>query len=180
MGRAIEVPVTPSVLRWAIDESGYDPEHIAHAVGVSSAVLKQWASGDSKPSLTHVRKLASKLHRPFAALLLPAPPESRRLAVEFRHPIGDQRELNPSERRHLRRAYRFQEILSWLVQELEIDKPETPSATVGDDPVLVASRTRDVLGISMTDQQGWATPSVAFDQWRAALERTGHLVFFFR
>lgn len=179
MGRATEVPVTPSVLRWAIEESGYDPEHIAHAVGVRLAVLEQWASGDSKPNLTHARKLASKLHRPFAALLLPAPPQSRPLSVEFRHPIGDQRELNPSERRHLRRAARFQEVLSWLARELEIERPRTPSATVDDDPVLVANVTRDVLRISTTNQKAWATPSVAFDEWRAALERTGHLVFLF-
>src|SRR5713101_4165303 len=145
MGRATEVPVTPSVLRWAIEESGYDLEHIAHAVGVRLAVLEQWASGDSKPNLTHARKLASKLHRPFAALLLPAPPESRPLPVEFRHPIGDQRELNPSERRHLRRAARFQEVLSWLARELEFDKPQTPSANVDDDPVSVASVTFEVI-----------------------------------
>ena len=180
MGRAIEVPVTPSVLRWAIQESGYDPERIAHAVGIPLAVLKQWASGDTKPNLTHVRKLASTLHRPLAALLLPAPPESRRLPVDFRHPIGDQRELNPSERRHLRRAARFQEVLSWLAGQLEIDKPaRIPSATVKDDPILVASGARDALGISTADQKAWATPSVAFDEWRAAIERTGPLVFLF-
>lgn len=179
MGRAIEVPVTPSVLRWAIEESGYDLEHIAHSVGVRLAVLEQWVSGSTNPSLTHARKLASILHRPFAALLLPAPPETRRLAVEFRHPIGDQRELNASERRHLRRAARFQEVLSWVARELEMDTPRTPSATIHDDPAAVASVTRDVLGISTMDQKRWATASVAFDEWRAALEHTGHLVFLF-
>jgi Zn-dependent peptidase ImmA (M78 family) len=179
MGRTIEVPVTPSVLRWAIEESGYEPEHIAHAVGVSLAVLEQWVSDGAKPTLTQARKLASKLHRPFAALLLPAPPESRRLIVDFRHPIGDRRELNPNERRYLRRAARFQEVLSWLARELEIERPKTASATVNDDPSLLANATRNVLGTSMADQKGWATPSLAFDEWRAALERTGHLVFLF-
>ena len=179
MGRAIEVPVTPSVLRWAIEESGYSAEDIAHAVGVRLPVLEQWASGDSKPTLTHARKLADKLHRPFAALLLPAPPESRRLSVEFRHPIGDQRELNPNERRHLRRAARFQELLSWLARELEIGSPRTPVASVDDDPVSVARVARDVLGITTTVQKRWASPSAAFDEWRTALERTGHLVFLF-
>jgi Zn-dependent peptidase ImmA (M78 family) len=179
MGRATEVPVTPSVLRWAIEESGYSTEDIAQAVGVRLSVLERWVSGEQKPTLTHARKLASKLHRPFAALLLPAPPESPPLPVEFRHPIGDRRELNPNERRHLRRAARFQEVLSWLARELEIERPRTPLASVDDNPVLVANAARDVLRITTTDQKGWASPSVAFDEWRTALERTGHLVFLF-
>lgn len=179
MGRATEVPVTPSVLRWAIEESGYDPEQLAHAVGVDLAVLQKWISGGSKPNLTHARKLANKLHRPFAALLLPGPPESRPLAVEFRHPIGDERELNPWERRYLRRAARLQEVLSWLASELKLEGPQTPSATVEDDPVNVASITRNILRISTTDQKEWASPSIAFDEWRSALERSGHLVFLF-
>src|SRR5882724_672480 len=110
MGRSVQVPVTPSVLLWAIEQSGYDPEHLAHEIDVPASVLKQWVSGEQRPTLTLARKLASKLHRPFATLLLPGPPEGRRLAVEFRHPAGDQRELNPSERRHLRRAARFSSI----------------------------------------------------------------------
>lgn len=79
------------------------------------------------------------------------------MSVEFRHPIGDQRELNPDERRCLRRAARFQEILSWLAGELGSDKPRTPSATVKDDPVEVASATRGFFGISTTEQKdrGW-------------------------
>jgi len=179
MSRGIEVPITPSVLRWAIEESGYDAEEMAHAAGVALAALNEWVSGDRKPSLTQARKLASKLHRPFAALLLPAPPEARPLPVEFRHPMADQRDLNPSERRYLRRAARFQEILSWLAIELEIEKPRMPSATVNDDPVEVATAVRQVFGISTKDQKAWSTPAIAFDGWRTALETSGYLVFLF-
>ena len=179
MSRGIEVPVTPSVLRWAIEESGYDAGEVAVAAGVALPVLNKWVSGDRKPNLTQARKLASKLHRPFAALLLPAPPEVRPLSVEFRRPMADQRALNPSERRHLRRAARFQEILSWLATELEIEKPRTFSATANDDPVEVAAAVRQVLGISTTEQKAWSTPAVAFDRWRAALEASGYLVFLF-
>lgn len=179
MGRPIEVPVTPSVLRWAIDESGYDPEHLAHELGVPVASLEQWASGDARPTLTHARKLASKLHRPFAALLLPAPPESRPLPVEFRHPAGNPRGLTPIERRYLRRGARFQEMLSWLVRELGIDRPRTPLVSVDDDPAFAARATRDLLGITTAAQKGWTTASAAFDEWRTALERSGHLIFLF-
>lgn len=179
MARSTEVPVTPSVLNWAIEQSGFSIEDIAHAVGVRPAVLQEWISGASKPGLTHARKLATKLHRPFAALLLPAPPEGRPLAVDFRHPIGEQRELNPNERRYLRRAARFQEVLSWLARELGTDGPQTLLASLNDNPILVASTARDILRVTADDQEGWESPSVAFDEWRTALERTGHLVFLF-
>jgi transcriptional regulator with XRE-family HTH domain len=89
--------VTPSVLRWAIDQSGYKTDDLAHAIGVQSSAVEAWASGNTKPTLTEVRKLASKLHRPLATFLLPAPPAARPLSVQFRQPTGHERELNPSE-----------------------------------------------------------------------------------
>jgi Zn-dependent peptidase ImmA (M78 family) len=179
MGRSVQVPVTPSVLSWAIQDSGYDPEHLAHEIDVPVSVLKKWVSGEDRPTLTHARKLASKLHRPFATLLLPAPPEGRPVGVEFRHPGGERRDLDPSERRHLRRAARFQEILSWLAGELELEKPRTPSATFNDDPALIAKATREVLKVPATDQKRWPNASIAFDEWRNVLERTGHIIFLF-
>jgi Zn-dependent peptidase ImmA (M78 family) len=179
MSRATEIPVTPSVLRWAIDESGCSREDVARAIGVDLPVLDLWASGEGRPTLSHARKLASKLHRPFAALLLPAPPENRRLSVQFRHPISGRRELNANERRYLRRAARLQEILSWLAKGLQVETPRTPFASPNDDPVSAATVARDVLGIRPSEQKGWENASAAFDEWRKALESVGHLVFLF-
>ena len=179
MSRTTQVPVTPSVLRWAIKESGYEPEQVAHHVRVDPEILDEWASGKSKPTLTQARGLASKLHRSLAALLLPSPPERKPLTVEFRRPIGDERELNPAERRHLRRAARFQELLSWIARELQMEASQTPLASIDDDPDSVAGRVRTLLAITTHDQKGWTSPSEAFDQWRLSLERTGHLVFLF-
>src|SRR6202167_1948820 len=147
MSRATEIPVTPSVLRWAFDESGCSMEDVARAVGVDPPVLDLWSSGEGRPTLSQARKLASKLHRPFAALLLPAPPENRRLSVEFRHPLSGRRELNANERRYLRKAARLQEILSWLAKGLQVEKSRTPFASPDDDPISVAASARDVLGI---------------------------------
>jgi Zn-dependent peptidase ImmA (M78 family) len=179
MGRAIQVPVTPSVLQWAIDESGYSPEDVALAAGADVALLERWVSGHSQPTLTQARKLASKLHRPFAALLLPSPPERQQPRVKFRQPLDRQRSPNPAERRFLRRASRFQEILSWIQAELEAKEPSLPSASTEDDPLPVAVEMRRRLGIPMTDQMKWSSASAAFDEWRLALERVGVLVFLF-
>lgn len=179
MSRGIPVPITPSVLDWAISESGYSHKEIADAIGVSIETFEQWKSGDPKPTLTQARKLATKLHRPLASFLLPSPPHSRPLAVEFRKPLGQQRKLRPIERQHLRRAARLQEILSWVATELGMSVLQTPSESLNESPVSVAKRTRDLLHVSATSQMAWPSSSMAFDYWRAALESSGHIVFLF-
>ncbi|MPY88378.1 MAG: ImmA/IrrE family metallo-endopeptidase [Luteitalea sp.] len=179
VARGTQVPITPDVLRWAISESGHGPEELASAVGVSPDVLDAWQAGGSRPNLTQARRLASKLHRPLAALLLPSPPKARPLAVEFRHPASARRELNASERRHLRRASRIQETLSWIAGELALDAPQTPSGSVSDDPAPLAAETRRLLGITTTQQVEWRSSAIAFDHWRSALEDTGHVVLLF-
>lgn len=179
MSRTIQVPVTPSVLGWAISESGYDPDQIAAAVGVPATQIEKWIGGESTPNLTQARRLANKLHRPLAVLLLPSPPKNEPIRVEFRHSLQERREPNPSELRHLRRARRFQETLSWLVRELGIEKPSLPPRSLDNNPSQIAGITRQSLGVSITDQKRWANPSVAFDHWRTALEHTGVVVFLF-
>lgn len=105
------VPITPSVLEWAIAASGLSPVEVAAEVGIDGAELESWISGQEKPALTKCRKLAATVHRQLAVFLLPAPPESEGIDVRFRHPIGSkfQRALTPDERRLLRRARRLQE-----------------------------------------------------------------------
>ncbi len=76
MPRGTEVPITPEVLSWAVEESGYSDEQIAAHIGVSADDLASWTRGDTRPTLTPLKKLATKLHRQLATFLLPAPPNS--------------------------------------------------------------------------------------------------------
>ncbi len=111
MRRKPEVPITSAVLDWAIAESGLSLSELATGVGVNEQDVRAWRSGDVKPAITELRRLARKLHRQVAVFLLPAVPESPRVQVQFRHPIGAQRvrELTAGERRFLRRAKRLQD-----------------------------------------------------------------------
>lgn len=179
MGRGTEVPITPSVLVWAIDESGFELPDIARSIDVSDATLQEWIDGKSKPKLSEARKLASKLHRPFAAFLLPSPPPRPSIAVHFRHPIDESRELNPTERRYLRKAARMQEVLSWLARELNLQRANIPSVNVHESPAGAAEDMRRLLRVSIAAQQSWPSPAAAFDEWRTAIERIGVLVFLF-
>lgn len=182
MGKVTEVPVTPAVLEWAIAESGMSLPDVAEAVGVDLAELNAWLNGDARPGITAVRSLAQTLRRPVAAFLLPRPPVAKdRPEVRFRHmPGAPARELSPTERRYLRKAVRMQRMIAWLETEMRDPTPRVPTASLEDDPPIVAERVRDLLGISVATQLESPSPSAAFDLWRAAAEDLGVVVFLFQ
>jgi transcriptional regulator with XRE-family HTH domain len=72
----IEVPVTPAVLSWAIQQSGYSEQEVAARLDISLSQLRDWESEKVKPTLTQARRLAAFLHRTLAFFLLPRPPET--------------------------------------------------------------------------------------------------------
>ena len=85
MGRRVEVPITPALLRWAVDESGLSTEEICRAARVSSDAYLAWLAGTARPSLTQLKRVAKKVRRQLAVFLLPEVPKhaiSRRLAAE--------------------------------------------------------------------------------------------------
>ena len=169
------VPITPGVLDWAIRESGFSRAEVAESTGVEEAQLERWLSEKEQPTLTAMRKVASKLHRQLAVFLLPAPPEPAAVSVRFRHPIGSkfERALTPEERRFLRRARRLQQAEAWLASQLEWDRPALERVSIDDDPEEVAKRWRPRMAVTIKAQKSWKSPSVAFDLWRSGLERAG-------
>ena len=174
------VPVTAAVVDWAIRESGYSPEDLAKQLRIPLEKLRAWATGSAQPGFTELRKLAAKLKRPVAAFLLPAPPVSIQPAVAFRSPPGTaRRELSPVERRYLREARRLQQFLSWVAKELGEPPVVLPRERLDHDAAHAATRVRARLGITITEQERWPSPSAAFAAWRDALENAGVLVFAF-
>jgi Zn-dependent peptidase ImmA (M78 family) len=174
MAKALLVPITPEVLRWAVSESGYSPEEVATRLDVAEGEFARWIAGTALPSLTAFRKLTSLLKRPSATFLLPSPPESKVPAVAFRHPPGVERgSLNPIERRYIREAARIQRTLSWVLGELRDPDPELPEFKTSDDPEGVANWLRRKLEVSDDEHLSWKSASQAFRAWREMVEGLG-------
>ena len=174
------VPVTAAVVDWAIRESGYSLEDLAAKLRIPPETLRAWAGGEEQPGLTHLRALAAKLKRPLAAFLLPEPPVLPQPAVAFRSPPGtERRQLNPIERRYLREAGRLQRFLSWIAKELGEEPVVLPPEHVDADPEGAAARVRAPFGVTLEQQERWASARAAFAAWRQALEDEGVLVFAF-
>ncbi len=178
MGRSVQVPITPAVLEWAIEESGMDRAAVAHKVEVEPDQLDAWLRGDERPTLTAFKKLATALRRPTATFLLPSPPKAKPLAIEFRHPPGVvERDLLPEERLAIREVRRLQDAVAWLVDETGLETAELPRLTISTKPDVAGRRLRDLLGVDVATQSTWRDAGVALKEWRRAIEKVGVLVF---
>lgn len=171
------VPATPSVVAWAIHESGFTIPKLAIILGLPEQVIEGWTHGQH-PELAAFRRFAAVVERPLAAFLLPEPPSGSLPPVKFRHSRSTAgRELNPEERRRIREAARLQGIMSWLAAEMEMRGPEVLSYTTKDDPEIVARAIRAQTGISLETQLSWSSGTEALRAWRASVEGCGVSVF---
>jgi Zn-dependent peptidase ImmA (M78 family) len=177
--RSIDVPITPSVLDWAIREAGVPEMEIAASVGVSLDELLLWRKGTGMPALTQFHKLASKLKRPEAFFFLARHPKVDHPDVRFRHPPNAARTaMNESERWHLREAARLQRAIAWMVGELQDQPPKLPQMALTTDTEVAGAEARQLLGVRVGDQLKWKGASAASAHWRTAFEGIGVLVFF--
>lgn len=170
------VPATPSVIAWAIRESGYSLRALATMLKVPEEEIGGWTKG-KHPDVAKLQALAAAVERPFSAFLLPHPPASSVPAVKFRSSTTrNPRELNPEERRRIREAARLQQVISWLTRELEMAAPDIPSSSTKAAIDDVAQAIRARLNVSLATQQSWSSSAEALREWREAVERLGVLV----
>ncbi len=178
MARSVQVPITPSVLAWAIEESGLGTDVIAKRVDVDQPELEAWLHGQAQPSLTAFKKLALVLRRPTATFLLPKPPKTKSVQIEFRHPPGvSSRELLPEERLRIREVTRLQDAVAWLLDEMGDTTPELPKLSSTQNAELAGKRLREILKVDIETQTRWPDTTAAFKEWRRAFEDVGVLVF---
>lgn len=171
----IEVAVDPSVLRWARDSAGVSRSEAAAHAGVSEAILRGWEGGLQKPSLSHLRNLAAFYARPLAALLLPEPPTTPPLPVDFRRGGGD-RAVKLG--RQTRLALRISSRLQLAAVELAEGSPfPVGTAAIADDVIEVARRERRNLGVDLREQIAWTDHYEALHAWREAAQDRGSFVF---
>ncbi len=167
-----EAPVTPEVVRWAIDESGLSVAEVAERLTVEPSAVSAWARGSAKPSKGQLTKLAKNLKRPRAMFFLPEAPVASSLPDGLRTVAGASsrpRDLSFDERIQVRRTRRLQEFLSALIET----PPVLPAAARGERPEVVGEQLRNWIGVNREAQQEWKTASQAFTGWRKAIQAKG-------
>jgi len=177
MGKTQLVPITPSVLRWAVRESGYDVHSLASEIGVPDDELQSWQEGSTQPSKTKFDALVAKLKRPTALFFLPEPPDSSLPHVQFRRPHGSTRRgPSPKELRYLREAQRLRATTSWIFREMGIAAASIPQISASTEVEAAAAQIRTILLGDTSQLRRPTTPAKDQGQWRARLEAQGVFV----
>ena len=171
-----KAPVTPEVVKWAIDESGLSVDELAEGMKVEVSAISAWTKGSDQPSKGQLTELATKLKRPRAMFFLPEPPAGSSLPDGLRKPAGqrakDKSELSFKERLWARRAKRLQQFL----RSMATSEVLVPTAIEAEDPQHVGERLRTWTGVTAETQHEWDSPSKAFQGWRDAVEEKGVVV----
>lgn len=181
MPTVLPVPVSPAVLLWARQESGYEPERAAQRLGVKPERIAEWESGKKMPTMRQLENLAQFYHRPLSLFFQPKPPSIPQLAAEYRRLPGIvPGQESPELRLALRKMSSRRETMLQLLVELGESTPVFDLvAHLTEAPSVVAERLRTALGVTPEEQRDWANEWQAWSAWRAAVERIGVLVFQF-
>ena len=190
MSTSVNAPVTPSVLKWAREETGYSTNDVVTKLKrktVQIATVEAWETGESQPTYTILKDLAKMYKRPIVLFFYPEPPPEETAQAQMSSlPRAYADELPPKIRFMIRKAVvrqldlaeiyddntpeEYQRFKFEIVEEFnrEIEKRDSD---------IFAARIRDYLGIKFEEQISWNTYDEALKRWRKAVEKAGIWVF---
>ncbi len=155
-----------------------DPATAASKVQVKPERLVSWETGEQRPTLSQLLKLANVYKRNPAVFYMPEPPPEQVPVHDFRR-LADAHAaaVSPELRHEIRLAAGRR---GTLLEILGPDAPQTRLPEIrleGTDTEEAAAAIRKHLGIPLAEQKTWREPRAAFQRWREALEGIGVLVF---
>lgn len=168
------VPVSPKVLRWALDRSGIPRESLARTF----PKLPDWESGAALPTYNQVSALAKAIHVPWAYLFMSTPP-SESISIPDLRAFEGPAPARPSpdlidtihacqDRQEWYRDYALSEGFARL--------DFVGSAKVGASPERTAARMREAVGLDIEAQRGSKSLGEAKKLLIAKMEDAGLLV----
>lgn len=180
MSKIIRANITPDCLTWAKKYANIDTDLLSKKVQVSSELLYKWETGEQKPTIKQLLKVAKVCNVPFALFFMDKPPENIPLPVnDLRqlYPITLQKEISYDLTIEIRNAQRIRKFTLEMFSELEMEPPDfTYEFNAGLSDSEIGQSIRDFLGINFLQQKSWKTPANAFNDWRKAFENQNILV----
>src|SRR5882672_801366 len=181
MVKRVFAKVRPEILRWARESAGVTLAGAADSLDLEEEVLSAWETGDDRPSVPQLRKLATLYKRPLSVFYLQALPKGFQVVSDFRRQSESSGPFSPELTQEIRFAHQRRELALELLADLgDAAQKFTLSSALSEDPETVGQRLRKYLNIDDSQRKVFAsdgTGRIAFNAWRQAAEAVGVLVF---
>jgi Zn-dependent peptidase ImmA (M78 family) len=160
------LPVTPAVVQWARERSGYSIEDAKRYFKKIAA----WEAGEALPTYVQVEDMAERFKIPVAVFFFPKPPEVPPIEKSFRTLTAEDFAAIP---RRVRFFLRQGQAMQLNLAELNDGKNPSPRMITRDLKVTprssldkIADDVRAYLGVSIEEQAGWKDVDEALEKWR--------------
>ena len=172
------LPITPAVVQWARERSGYSLEDAKRHFKKIAA----WEAGEALPTYVQVEDMAERFRVPVAVFFFPKPPEVPPLEKSFRTLTAQDFAAIP---RRVRLFLRQGQAMQLNLAELNDNKNPSQRLITRDLKVTlntslddIAADVRKYLGVSVDQQAGWKNVDQALDKWREVFAtKAGIFVF---
>ncbi len=168
------VAIKPELIRWAVARSGLPRDDLTK----SFPKLAEWESGETSPTLKQLEKFAKKTMTPFGFMFLEEPPVEELPIPDFRT-VAD-RPINRPSPNLVDTIHAMRRRQAWMrdyVNEQGQGELEfVGSAMQARNPLTLAVRIRDTLGLNPDWAEVHATWEEALRTLRESAERIGILV----
>ena len=160
------LPVTPAVVQWARERSGYTIEDAKRHFKKIAA----WEAGEALPTYVQVEDMAERFKIPVAVFFFPKPPEVPSIEKSFRTLAAEDFAAIPRRVRFFLRQGRAMQLNLAELNDgknpsqrmIARDLKVTPKASIDE----IANEVRAYLGVSIDEQAGWKDVDEALEQWR--------------
>jgi Zn-dependent peptidase ImmA (M78 family)/transcriptional regulator with XRE-family HTH domain len=172
------LPITPAVVEWARQRSGYSLEDAQRHFKKIAA----WESGEAMPTYVQVEDMADRFKVPVAVFFFPKPPELPPLERSFRTLTAEDFSVIPHRVRFFLRQGQAMQL---NLAELNDGKNPSQRLITRDLKVTldisldkIAANVREYLGVSVDQQTRWKNVDEALEKWREVfITKAGIFVF---
>lgn len=175
MAAADTIRIDPGVLRWVMDNEGWEVDELAREANLNAPQLRKWVSSESDISIGDIRKMSDKFRRPMSTLFMAKAPTTT-IPPQYRRSRGAG-QAEPRMSRDMlnviREARFVQDNAAELMREMgKSADPDVTLAKIEQSAEAEAARSASILGIEPPRRTGSGDESGAerYDDIRAKIE----------
>lgn len=169
--------INKEILIWFRGTYGRDQEKFARFLGIPTERLQSLEDGTDLPKFSELKKIAQKLQVPYMIFYSPeAPKYFKPRDIKMRHLLQRSDSLDPQSWHLIMWALRAKDLYE-ILSEGEKTSEKLKSLISSEKNVnILATRARELLGVTVDQQLHWGSVFEAYKTWRAAVERLGVIV----